>query len=349
MGAAPLHSGVVQVRAAVRECLGEGHSGALELFASDDQELLLRVVRAPIEDSRGVQLSGYTEGQNLRISELFSEPGLHSLGWRYRDKTRPQWPMTYRFQASKKSWHSTAVDEHGYGKACLLQMAASPEERTIGNALLDVDDAKVAASYAHRFNLQQLQACGGVGGPEASAPDLEFEDESLPRVKIAAPVVCEVLASGYPSMVPVGAFLTLAPYPEKRVQKFVFEGAEDFMELPQAFFHYAAFSSGGKEYVCDIQGHQEDDGSFLFVDPCILRAELPTVGDLVGAVVNNGQRQVVPTSMGPTVERFDALHPRCSQACKTFDPQRRSAQRNGKVGMCGMNGACGMNFVKCGR
>merc|ERR1719263_901385 len=154
------------------------------------------------------------------------------------------------------------------------------------------------------------------------------------------------MASGYPSMVPVGAFLTVAPYAEKDVQKYVFDGmSEEFSELPQAYFHYAAFSSGSKEYICDIQGAEDDNGSFLLVDPCVLRANQPNVGDLVGVVVHNGG---APSINGPTVDRFDALHPKCGVACKTFDPQRRSAQRNGKVGMCGM-GTCGINLAKCGR
>lgn len=72
----------------------------------------------------------------------------------------------------------------------------------------------------------------------------------MPTIKVAAPVACEVIFSGYPSMVPVGAVCTLTPYAEKDVQKFVFDGhSDEFLELPQAFFHYAAFSSGGKR-VC---------------------------------------------------------------------------------------------------
>lgn len=134
----------------------------------------------------------------------------------------------------------------------------------------------------------------------------------------------------------------------KEVQKFVFDGkSEEFREVPQAYFHYAAFSSGGKEYVCDIQGVEDDEGNFLIVDPCILKAGLPTVGDIID-VATNGNIQAAQVASGPTAERFDALHPKCCQACKAFDPLRRSAQRNGKAGMCGM-GTCGIAFTKCGR
>merc|ERR1712070_372212 len=152
----------------------------------------------------------------------------------------------------------------------------------------------------------------GGAGPEATAqsgaaavPEPVMEDGSVPRVRVAAPVACEVMASGYPSMVPVGTFLTLTPYAEKDVQKFIFDGmTEEFSELPQGYFHYAAFSSGGKEYICDVQGVEDDNGCFLLVDPCVLRANLPTVGDLVGVAVN-------ASTDGPTVERFDTLHPKC--------------------------------------
>merc|ERR1719253_1025767 len=43
---------------------------------------------------------------------------------------------------------------------------------------------------------------------------------------------------------------------------------------------------------------------------------------------------------GPTSERFEALHPRCGETCKAFDPQRRSAH-GVKKGMCGTNITCG--------
>jgi len=366
-------AGVARVRVAAQECLG-GNPGtlsqeSLELFQpSDDQELVLRVVYAPIENSSGAHLTGFKVDAeaHLMVSHLTYISGLDTLGWRYREKNRQQWPMSYRFQAPKKSWHVKVVDSLGLEQVCILQIASSPDERLLENAMLDVDDSKVAATYAHRFNLQQMQAISGAAGPQApQAPDaaagpealvsvavqaisdLVIDDGSAPRVKVAAPVACEVLASGYPSMVPVGTYLTLTPYAEKDVQKFIFDGISDeFSELPQAYFHYAAFSSGGKEYVCDIQGVEDDNGCFLLVDPCVLRSNLPTVRDLVGVVANTHSE--VQSISGPTVDRFDTLHPKCSQACKTFDPQRRSALRNGKVGMCGM-GTCGMNFAKCGR
>lgn len=247
---------------------------------------------------------------------------------------------------------------NGPQQVCVLQMAASPDARTLRNVESDVDDAGAAASYAARFNRNQRQALlpggaipsDGCDEPDSSRPLLEEQrpeaelgDDSAPKVRVAATIACEVVTSNYPSMIPVGGYCTLAPYAEKEVQKFVFDGSsEDFSEIPQAYFHYSAFVSGGKEYVCDIQGTEEDDGSFLLVDPCILKACPPTVGQLVGAIANAPGQTSSPQSIsGPTVERFDALHPRCGDACKVFDPHRRSAQRNGKIGMCGIAPTCG--------
>jgi hypothetical protein len=349
--------------AAIRECAGEGFSpdAALELIqGTDSLEVVLKVVHAPIDDTRGARLSGYEVGEELKVIKLSTIDGLDPLGWRYREKFREQWPQSYRFQASKRCWQVRVTSDSSLGpeQVCLLQMSSSTDDRTLEHVQLDVDDARVAAVYAQRFNRHQLQALDAVSEPQGPQENPTFEsiefashdqvDQSgMPSIKVAAPVACEVVHSGYPSMVPVRTFCTLTPYAEKDVQKFVFDSQSDeFLELPQAYFHYAAFSSNGKEYVCDIQGVQDDDGSFLIVDPCVLKAGLPTVRDLVG-VATNGNVPGELSGSGPTAERFDALHPKCTQACKVFDPHRRSAMRN-KAGMCGM-GTCGMTFAKCGR
>lgn len=350
---------VATVRAAIKQCGSDCSVHSLEILNDDSsKELVLRVVRAPIEDSRGARITGYKRGALLKVETFQTEHGFEALGWRFREKNRCQWPPSYRFQVPKRSWRAVVVPDDGVGneQACLLQMPSDAEHRTLENAELDLDDARVAAVYAQRFNLNQLQAiCGAPAPAEADAPEVAADapvasspdyllaaaadHSSIPTVHVAAPVACEVMVSGYPSMVPVGTVCTLTPYVEKEVQKFVFDGCSDeFSELPQAYFHYAAFSSGGKEYVCDIQGVEEDDGSFLFVDPCVLRANLPTVRDLIGVVANV---ECEASKNGPTVERFDALHPRCGEACKAFDPHRRSAMRNGKVGMCGTGVTCG--------
>merc|ERR1712070_858081 len=130
-------------------------------------------------------------------------------------------------------------------------MPSSPAERTLQNAEIDVDDANVAASYAYRFNRNQRV-------PLETAADATVQvvsGDGAPRVRVAAAIACEVISSSHPSMIPVGGFCTLAPYSDKEVQKYVFDGVSDeFSEVPQAFFHYTAFASGGKEFLCDIQG-----------------------------------------------------------------------------------------------
>merc|ERR1712093_4361 len=99
------------------------------------------------------------------------------------------------------------------------------------------------------------------------------------------------------------------------------DGSEEFKELPQAFFHYAAWSSGGHELVADLQGVQAADGGILLIDPCVLRKAPPSVADLVGAVAPIAA--LVSKDQTDGVEgRFNLLHPKCAQMCKTFDPQR---------------------------
>jgi hypothetical protein len=346
--------------AGISQCLREC-SPSVDGLGSDD--LILRVVHAPIEDSSGAKLTGYKVGDELKIAQFHMTGASDTLSMRYRDKVKQQWPPSYRFQISKRCWHALVVPSSGWSsseQACIMQMALSPDERTLEHVEIDVDDANVAASYASRFNRNQRQFAGspeesGISDEMNSARPLVEEQrhqriagaDEAPTVKVAATIACEVIVSSHPSMIPVGGFCTLAPYSDREVQKFVFDGTtEEFSEVPQAYFHYTAFASGGKEYVCDIQGVEEDDGSFLFVDPCLLRSGLPTVGQLVGAVANAQAQsggscaRAQVQSVGPTVERFDTLHPKCGGACKVFDPHRRSGVRNGKVGLCGIT--CGL-------
>lgn len=155
-------------------------------------------------------------------------------------------------------------------------------------------------------------------------------------MKVATPVACRVLKSSMPSLLPVGSTCLLTAYSEPEVRKFLFDGSEDFLELAQAFFHHVAFSSGGKELMCDLQGFEGDDGSLLLIDPCIWRSELLTVGALLAQAVKTGADKVP----GPSPERFDKLHPKCTSLCQAFDPQRKSIKRN--TGICGMGATCGL-------
>lgn len=239
-----------------------------------------------------------------------------------------QWPEGYRFNTPRRYWKCKIITQDGQGgfqeHCCMLVIAEAPEDRTHENVELDLKDASDVASYATRFNKQLHKLFG--------------DNEGVPGVRVCAPVGCEVIKSSTQSFASPGESITIIPYPFPDVKKFLFDGSEDFLEVPQAFFHHASWSSNGNEFVCDLQGIEDDDNSVILVDPCIIRAAKPTVGNLLSTLV--GQKENVPqNSTDTSSDRFDALHPRCSQLCKAFDPHRRSAQRKGA---CGLNISCGV-------
>merc|ERR1711971_694292 len=105
-------------------------------------------------------------------------------------------------------------------RPCVLQMTIMPAMRTLENVELDVADAGDAIAYATRFNMQQQQHQQAEGG------------DTPPCIKVAAPVSCTVQHSSFPATIPVGTPCTLIPYPLTEVQKSVFNGREDFLEVP---------------------------------------------------------------------------------------------------------------------
>mmetsp|Transcript_42645 Transcript_42645/g.92945 ORF Transcript_42645/g.92945 Transcript_42645/m.92945 type:complete len:318 (+) Transcript_42645:64-1017(+) len=295
----------------------------------DDLQLALRVIHAPIEASSGVQLTGWAEGDEVAVKTLEKPSGLKPLRLRFEPRKRPaegsaaslRWPATPRFSLPRSNWQAAISSSDGQGGLLdglyLLTAMATPAQRTVENALSDVEDSRAAGSYAHRFNTFVKTTADG---------------ENLLPVKVAAPVVCMVLYSANPSL-QAGSVVTVAPYEHAEVQKFVFDGSEEFVEIPQAFFHYTANSSSSKEFVCDVQGCQTDEGVIL-VDPCVLRSSPVTV---TGLLASAAPAKAGPSS-GPSSEHFERLHPKCGQLCKTFDPQRRGGVIRT---MCGFNlGAC---------
>lgn len=299
-----------------------------------DEAMVLKVFSAPVEQSMGSLLSGFKEGDELVLERIEAPHWLEPLGYRFKQDVRSRWPTGPRFQATRRSWSAVVSSGQGWDRremACILQMTVNPDLRTRDNVELDLRDAKDAASYAHKFNLSHQQGFGKEGD------DMPHSDD-IRGVRVAAPVGCEVVSTLYPAMIPVGSACTLAVYPAAEVRKFVFDGSEDFLELGQAFFHHATFSSNGKEFVCDLQGVEDDDVGIILVDPVVLRPAPPEVMHIVGAVAPGAVGP--PPTLGPTGELFDALHPKCSQLCKAFDPGRRSAKRN--VGICGVAGNCGL-------
>lgn len=326
-------------------------------------KLMMRVTGAPIQDSLGAKCSHLQPGEEFAVVKLETLKEFDILRWRYppdmtgipgqqrsysgarasatkAGRAPPMdWPASYRFMVPRRSWRVTIVSQDSEGgtacETCVLQMAASPQERTARNVELDLIDAKDACSYAHRFNLHQMHSCD----PSATAA----EAADMPGIRVAAPIACEVLGSGLQGLIVAGDHCTVTPYASTDVQKFVFDGSEDYHELPQAYFHYSAFASGGREFVCDIQGFEEDDGNFTLIDPVMLRAARATVTDLLATVMPKPAAGSAEPKTGPSVERFDALHPRCGQMCKVFDPQRRGATMKNACGPGGiMSVACGL-------
>lgn len=216
-------------------------------------------------------------------------------------------------------------DEKGDLKeyTCLLQVANTSTYRTRPHVDVDLEDWRAAAIYAHRFNTHLFEKLKSDADSDVGAL------EDVHGIRVSAPVGCDVLGSGLPQFIGAGDAVLLAPCEPTEIQKLVFDGREEFHELPQAFFHYASWSSGGRELVCDIQGREEDDGSFLILDPCVLRKSPPSVADLVlgATLLGNSQNDSVDG-------RFELMHPKCGQMCKTFDPQRIGAHLRNHCGVC---------------
>jgi len=240
-----------------------------------------------------------------------------------------QWPEGYRFNTPRRFWRAKVISQDVQGgfqeHSCMIVVSNSPEDRSQENVQMDLKDSADVASYACRFN-QQLNTMAG-------------EQGGVPAVKVCAPVGCEVIKSSNPQFASPGEYITVIPYPFNDIKKFLFDGSEDFLEVPQAFFHHASWLSSSRELICDIQGIEDEDGNVVLIDPCVVRAPQATVGDLLTTLVAN-QKENIPQvpSADISSDRFDALHPRCSQLCKAFDPYRRSC--GGKMKNCGLNITC---------
>lgn len=299
-------------------------------------QLALRIAYAPIEESLGAKPSIFGAGDEIAVVELKKVKGWEPLGWRQERSAKQHaamdngnkmsWPQGPRFSIAQRFWCAKVVSSDGRGGFdehwCMLQVAVSPKDRQMENVKAGVEDAKDVASYAHRFNMQTARTC-------------DADPESVPGVRVATPVAAFVIGSAVPDVASPGEAVSVAMYPAPTVKKFVFDGGEDFLELPQAFFHYCAWVSGGREFVGDIQGLQ-DDSDVILVDPVVLRATKPSIGDLLGVLVPSTDQ---PGDNSQDSMRFDVWHPRCGQLCQGFDPSRRSV--NGRR-------HCGLSLPNCG-
>lgn len=293
-------------------------------FDEGDPAMIIRIVEAPIMDTRGANVSGFKLGDELQVS-LYRCQGLEPLSWRYRDNHKSGWPSDYRYQTVKTNMLAVVDGPHGNEVQCVLQVPSELREQTLDNVRLDLNDAFAATSYASRFNTMMLQSQGH--------QDMHAAPEVIPTVKICAPVACEVMATTASDILPRGSFCTLALYPHREVKKFVFEGREEFEEVPQAFFHFAVFASGSKELVSDLQGMDDDSGGLTLLDPIVFRTAQPSVGALLSTMMMS-TKQDSNGSEDRVEQLFNGLHPKCGQICTQFDPGRRGSK--GKKGMCGI-------------
>lgn len=294
-----------------------------------ERALVLTVVHvAPVDkENTGTISAGYAVGDKVVLAALQTLRGLEPLAWRYKERVRKEWPATYKFQVSRRSWASSAISG-GRTQPCLVQIASSPDQRTQENCQIDVADASDVATYAHRFNVQQRQA----------------SDDRVPSVTVCVPAVCQVTESDLPAIIPTGTHCTVAACPlmdrDTIVTKFVTDGCDDYQEVPQAFFHYAAFSSGGKEFACDLQGLVDDNSdNVVLLDPVMLRASMPLAEIVSSSVLPIKSQPTKGKFKGPSQHCFNELHPHCGDLCRSFDPQRRTASN--RLGMCGIP-TCGL-------
>lgn len=298
-----------------------------------DLKIVVRVDHALVHDTSGANVSGFKIGDQLVICNMrkgFKQ--LDPLSQRYNAAVRPMWPNSYRFQVAREAFFVEVISREGKSTRCVLQVPTDSSQRTMQNAMTHIEDAERATAHAAGFNKQIRSTMGNM------MDNYQNQAEEAPTLKVCAPVATEVLASSAPEVLPRGSACTLTPYPHSEVTKFVFDGVnDDFLEVPQAFFHFAAFASGGREFVCDIQGAEDEFGGFHLIDPVVLREETQDVASFLNSTfreVKQDASQRLGPDHAPTEERFDRLHPRCGQLCQSFDPMRRGAK--GKKGFCGI-------------
>jgi len=310
--------------------------------SEDGPQLALRVVYAPTNGTgAGARFGPYAKDDDIAITLFEQCQGHGPLRWRQSDshardrRALAAWPRDdQRFGMQRNFWRAKVMVSDGHGGYeeywSLMSCAVAAKDRTVQQMKTIVDDAITAATFADAFNMEiaKLHSEEVGGDPDPYA---------VVGVRVCVPVVCQVLGGRALDAAQPGQALLLCLYPHANVQKFVFEGSEDFNELPQAFFHFCVWSSAGKQMVSDIQGVEDEDGDFLIVDPFVLgpttQREVPNLGEFVAnarGAVNAGSVENL---------RFETWHRRCGQLCKAFDPHRRSAQ---------VRRACGLGLPSCG-
>ncbi|CAJ1398803.1 unnamed protein product [Effrenium voratum] len=299
----------------------------------EDAQLALRLVFAPM-DSPASTSCPMKPGEEVIVTSIKKAPGWEPLTWRQDRVARQEaaargarlWPGPgeSRFGRPSRCWCVQLLAADGRGgvrqMSALLQVACAQEDRDLEKVKDAVKEISSVAKYAHRFNYHVAQAVGE-------------EPANIPAIRVASSAACFVLDSVNPRVADAGDTAILTFFDAKNVTKFVFEGGEDFEELPQAFFHFVLWSSGGKELLADLQGALKGQ-DFVLVDPVLLRGAEMAIADVM-ALSSSGE---LPN---PNQQRFDLWHPRCGQLCRSFDPSRRTSSTRRACGLplnCGVGG-----------
>jgi len=310
-----------------------------EAPAPQNLNLALRIGYAPGEESAGARVGPFGMGDDIAVSELKQVKEIEAMDWRQELACAgkmghgSQWPQEdERFRSRYNYWKAKVVVSDGANgfeeHSCLVQSAVLAKDRTMEVAQASVEDSVTAAKLAHKFNAQTAQL-------HAEEEGGDFDAETVVGVRVCMPVACFVLGGLAQDVAQPGQVVLVTKFPFASVKKFVFDGKEEFMELPQAFFHYASWSSGGQEVVADIQGAEDEDGDIFIVDPVILRPSKAS-GSVFGAWTSGKDSQTEPREKA----RFDMMHPKCGPLCKAFDPLRRAPHGGRKH--------CGLSVPSCG-
>jgi len=306
---------------------------AFALAGQFGPQLLLRIDAAPIrsDDSPSVVRNPFRLTDEVTVEALEFVRGWAPLTWRY-DRTNKvissglrgpmPWPIGDRFALPQIFLRGRI----GGNKTVMLQICAAPQEQTMEQVVNMIEDVKEVIYHADNFNKLMMK--------KGSEHDFE-----APKVRVCAPVGCRVMDSRIPQLAKKGAVVTLMEYPSDEVEKFVYDGAEQFLELPQAFFHHTAWATGLSSMLFDLQGAQTESGDIHLVDPGVLRAPKVGVSELLNAAAGIEQ----DNHDHPNDDSFEVLHGKCGQLCRRFDPNRRGCRVRRMCGMpaCGLGGGGG--------
>mmetsp|Transcript_42397 Transcript_42397/g.79051 ORF Transcript_42397/g.79051 Transcript_42397/m.79051 type:complete len:352 (+) Transcript_42397:64-1119(+) len=292
-------------------------------FTVDQETDHPAAVKLPFKAGQELALCGVTKVQAWGALTMRQE----RAALQHAGRTGNYWPSEAesRFARPLRAWAVKILAPQNKDKEVhiydgLLQVGLSKKDREMEKVKEAITDIQTVADYAQSFNRH-------------IAETFDEHPDSVPAIRVAVPVGCFVLDSVNPH-VDAGDAVMLTLFNKPSVTKFVFEGGEDFRELPQAFFHFVSWSSSGQEMVADLQGTEEEK-DFLLVDPVLLRPSNFGLENIVSVLNGKG---VSDTSV--TAHRFERWHPRCGQLCASFDPQRRSHT--------GARRACGVPLPNCG-